>query len=296
MAFDLTGIEPTRRKQILHRIRILEKYIKIPRPSVQTANKFAEEMEVKLSTFYALAKVWRSTRNPQELSGAGIRKTKTQNKASSLPKASIAIVEEVIGALGPWLTDRRIIESAQAKLKDQGLRRVSKQTIKIILDRTRATTQTLPPSQPAILIENCYLSLPQTSTDGIELPVACIALQVPENIIIAYDLGTVSNPPNTQIVLAQIERLPASCPRRGRPLVRRDLMAKESTENNLNKSNPLLRLRTLLGGKIGPIAFTVQHSRPKSWSLSRLESPLTSQEVYDLFENAVEQHNSNRAG
>ena len=297
---DLSGVDPARWPEIRRRVGILDAYVAIERPTVRQTDAHAERMGLKRSTFYALARTWRDKRDPRKVAGSGASKgRRARNETNDLPDATIALIRTVIDEMGPWAEDRLILRAVHARLLASGCAKASDQTVRHLLDQTRTSRTDRSPFCPAILIERCHFRLPLAQGEAVVLPAVCLAVALPENVVVAYRLGTDAAPPSAMDVLADLRALSIRGSAR-RPLIA-PVIEDELPEGSSDIPDDALarvRLRRVLGGSIGGVEFLVQ-SRAGGQSAAprtRFEKPLLQRDVDVAVAEAITRHNDARGG
>ena len=297
---DLSGVEPRRWPEIRRRVAILCEYVAIDEPTGETTKRFAQRMGVGLSSFYALARIWRDTHDASKIHGArrGDRKRRAFNMHRNLPKEALAIVAATIDRVGVWSRDGAIYEEVGRSIAEAGLQPVSKETTRLFLLRARSKSSTPSDMKPAILIERCVLKLPLAHGGTAVLPQAILAIALPENIVIAWRLGTDDDPPSVSDLVNQVVAL-GSPGSPGRPLSGPSLASDELAQIDfpVERTSRRMRLRLALGANLGGVDFVTQISRAVSAASlvhGRLDLLMSRQEVESALEDAIARHNAGK--
>lgn len=94
---DLSDIDPERRREVMRRVAILDRYLAIQIPDAVDDVAFAGEMGVGVGQFLRLARIWRESRRPELLPGArGRRRAGRTGISERSPPMSDAGVGRVV--------------------------------------------------------------------------------------------------------------------------------------------------------------------------------------------------------
>lgn len=291
---DLTGVDPARWPEIRRRVAILDEYVKLWRPAEEVRKEYAKRMGVALSTFMAIARIWRENRSASAIPGARAR--------NSLPTArridpmSVEIMQQAIADIG--LSSRRVdvLKEVERRCIAAGVAKPSNSTITNLLDKMRAAANATTEFAPEILIDECAVKLPAVHGGDIYMPHVLVAVALPQGTIVAADIGDGPDDPPSVARLA--ERLEAAFPGTGVGLPIRaphlDPMER-AVVGATDAANPTLR--RVLGAQLDGLGLVYQESKARPTTAlvrSRNSSTLSKDDVHRAIWSAIEAHNAAR--
>lgn len=296
---DLSGVDPTRWPEIRRRVAILDEYCAIPERTQRSRRAFARRLGIGEAHFSSLAQIWRERRNPADLPGA--RAHHPPKPANRLPAASTDVARAVIADLGAMARRRDVLAEVLRRCEMVKVAAPSQATITNMLAAARASLDESTTFEPEILVDRCAAKLPALNGRQVVLPQLLVAVQLPERVIVAYEMSLdPAVPPSVEGLTA---RLRAAADPAGRPLRIRaphlspsDQVAIDATVLR-GKPTGLPTLTQLLAPAIGNIPLVFQISRAKSAdALVRIRnaSPLSPRDVEAAIEQAVAAYNARR--
>lgn len=296
---DLSGVDPTRWPEIRRRVAILDEYCAIPKRTQRSRRAFARRLGIGEAHFSSLAQIWRERRNPADLPGA--RAHHLPKPANRLPAASTNVARAVIADLGAMTRRRDVLAEVFRRCDDAQVIPPSQATITNMLAAARASLNQPTTFEPEILVDSCAAKLPALLRRQVVLPRLLVAVQLPERVIVAYEMSLDPEvPPSVEGLTA---RIGAAADPVGRPLRIRapHLSASEQVAIGATvlrgKPAGLPTLTQLLAPAIGDIPLVFQISRAKSAdALVRIRnvSPLSPRDVETAIDQAVTVYNARR--
>lgn len=296
---DLSGVDPTRWPEIRRRVAILDEYCAIAERTQRSRRAFARRLGVGDAHFSSLAQIWRERRDPADLPGA--RAHHPPKPANRLPAASSDVALAVIADLGAMARRRDVLAKVRSRCERAGVMPPSAATITNMLAAARASLDEVTTFDPEILVDSCAAKLPARHRGGAVLPRLLVAVQLPERVIVAYEMSLDPVvPPSVGSLAASIR---AAADPSGRPLRIRaphlDASEQASIGATVLRGKPtgLPTLTQLLAPAIGHIPLVFQISRAKSAdALVRIRnvSPLSRQDVEAALDQAVATYNARR--
>lgn len=298
-SIDLSGVDPTRWPEIRRRVAILDEYCAILERTQRSRRAYAKRLGVGEAHFSALAQIWRERRSPADLPGAQARQS--PKPANRLPAASTDIARDVIAELGAMARRRDVLIEVKKRCADTAIVPPSDATITNMLTAARASHAGATAFKPEILIDICAAKLPAQHGDGVVLPRLLVAVQLPERVIVGYDVAI------DPVLAPSIDRLMtnvrAATDPVGTPLQIRAPHLAELEQAAIGATVPagcptgLPTLPQLLAPAIGEVGLVFQFAKAKSADrLARIRnvSPLAEQDVGTAIQQAVAAHNARR--
>lgn len=290
---DLTGVDPARWPEIRRRVAILDEYVKLWRPAEEVREEYAQRMGVALSTFMAIARIWRENRSASAIPGA---------RASRLPTArridprSVEIMQKAIADLGPSSRRVVVLKEVERRCVAAGVAKPSNSTITNLLDKMRAAVDAPLDFAPEILIDECAVKLPALHGSDIYMPHVLVAVALPQGTIVAADIG--GGPDDPPSIARLTERLDEALPATGDRLPIRaphlDPMER-AVIGATDAANPTLR--RVLGAKLDGLGLVYQESKARPTATlvrPRNSSTLGKDDVRRAIWSAIEAHNASR--
>lgn len=291
---DLTGVDPARWPEIRRRVAILDEYVKLWRPAEEIRKEYAKRMGVALSTFMAIARIWRENRSASAIPGA--RASNSLPTARRIDPMSVEIMQEAIADLGPSSRRVDVLKEVQRRCVVAGVAKPSNSTITNLLDKMRSTANATTDFAPEILIDECAVKLPAVHDGDIYMPHVLVAVALPQGTIVAADIGDGPDDPPSVARLA--ERLEEALPATGDRLPIRaphlDSMER-AVIGATDAANPTLR--RVLGAKLDGLGLVFQESKARPTNTlvrSRNSSTLGKEDVHRAIWSAIEAHNAAR--
>lgn len=216
---DLTGVDPARWPEIRRRVAILDQYVKLWRPAEEVRKKYAKRMGLALSTFMAIARIWRENRSASSIPGA--RASNSLPTARRIDPRSVEIMHETIADLGPSSRRVDVLKEVERRCVTAGIANPSNSSITNLLDKMRETADAAKDFAPEILIDECAVKLPAVHGSDIYMPHVLVAVALPQGTIVAADIGRgPDDPPSIarlaerldKALLATGDRLPIRAP------------------------------------------------------------------------------------
>lgn len=296
---DLSGVDPTRWPEIRRRVEILDEYCTIPERSQRSRRAFAQRLGLGEAHFSYLAQIWRERRNPADLPGAQAHhQPKPGNR---LPVASTNIARDVIADLGAMARRRDVLVEVTRRCAEAGIVAPSNATITNMLAAARAQLDQPTTFEPEILIDSCAAKLPAAHGEGVILPRLLVAVQLPERVIVAYEMSL--DPAVAPSVEGLMSRLRAAGAPEGQPMRIRAPHLGDIEQAAIGAIVPpgrpagLPTLPQLLGPAIGGVGIVFQLSRAKpAERLAKVRNvtALSAQDVRTAIDHAVAAHNGRR--
>lgn len=296
---DLSGVDPTRWPEIRRRVAILDEYCAIPDRKQRSRRAYAKRLGIGEAHFSALAQIWRERRNPADLPGAQARQS--PKPANRLPAASADVASDVIEKLGAMARRRDVLIEVKRRCADAAIVPPSDATITNMLTAARASHAGATAFEPEILIGICAARLPAQHDDEVVLPRLLIAVQLPERVIVGYDVAIdPALSPSVDRLMASVRAAadPAGASLRVRaPHLSALEQAAIGATVPVGRPTGLPTLPQLLAPAIGEVGLVFQFAKAKSADrLARIRnvSPLSERDVVTAIEQAVAAHNARR--
>lgn len=296
---DLSGVDPTRWPEIRRRVAILDEYCTIPDRTQRSRRTYAKRLGIGEAHFSALAQIWRDRRNPADLPGAQARQS--PKPANRLPAASTDIARGVIAELGAMARRRDVLIEVKKRCASAAIVSPSDATITNMLTAARASLEGTTAFEPEILIDTCAARLPARHGDEVALPRMLVAVQLPERVILGYDVEI--DPVLAPSVDRLMTKVQAATDPAGAPLRLRAPHLTDLEQAAIGATVPggrptgLPTLPQLLAPAIGDVGLVFQFAKAKSADrLARIRnvSPLSKQDVETAIRQAVDAHNALR--
>lgn len=296
---DLSGVDPTRWSEIRRRVAILKEYCAIPERTQRSRRAFARRLGIGEAHFSSLAQVWRERRDPADLPGA--RAHHPPKPANRLPAASTDAARAVIADLGAMARRRDVLAEVFRRCDETKVIPPSPATITNLLATARASLGESTTFEPEILVDSCAAKLPALHRGEVILPRLLVAIQLPERVIVAYEVSL--DPAVSPSVEGLAASIRAAADPAGRPLRIRapHLSAPEQVMIGATvlrgKPVGLPTLPQLLAPAIGevPVVFQVARARSAD-SLVKIRNvlPLSPKDVETAIHQAVAAYNARR--
>jgi len=296
---DLSGVDPTRWPEIRRRVTILDEYCAIPERTQRSRRAYAERLGIGEAHFSALAQIWRDRRNPADLPGAQARQS--PKPANRLPCASTDVARDTIADIGPMARRRDVLIEVKKRCAAAEITAPSDATITNMLIAARGSHGDVTAFQPEILIDTCAARLPAQHGDKVVLPRLLVAVQLPERIVVSYDVAI--DPVLAPSVDRLMAKIRAAADPTGAPLRVRAPRLTDLERTAIGATTPLGRptglptLPQLLAPAIGEVGLVFQLAKAKSadrLASIRNVSPLSEQDVGAAIQQAVAAYNSRR--
>ncbi|MBB3349277.1 hypothetical protein [Sphingomonas sp. BK069] len=297
---DLSGVDPVRVPEARRRIEAIRTYMGIGNPSTADAVRIGESVGLSRWRFVRLVAAWRKHRDAKLLV---MDRRNDSGPAPSISPVVAGILREVMREVGTGATTRSIAERLEARCSEIGLDAPARPTIWRELRKMQAGGSSPVSGPPRIVIARMWFQLPAEGQRPGAMPVALIAVMLPERFILAR---RVSVDPDAPLDVEALVEDVAGCQKaegEARPLLigSDDWRAAAATLGNLGlpdlrpcRRSLQIQISKAFGGRLGQlkVAFRAltacSDARPKT----RQAQPLTISEVIEAIDTAVQANNA----
>lgn len=293
--FDLSGVEPARREEVMRRARILDEYIAIWRPSAAIRTNFADRLDISPSHLVVLASIWRNTRNPAAIPGAHSKSQRSP--IHRIDSQAVNIMNETIAKLGPLARRKDVVKKVTEQCDAAGVATPSASTITNALALAK-TTHTAPLKlDPEILIGDCLVRLPVANAQMLTMPQMMVALILPQRHIFAIDVSfDPSRPPSLSklmealdnVTMASGEKLKLRAPHAS-PIERARIGAMSRNESTGRPA--FSRIMGNSFGGVGIVHHIAKAKSPDALLRGRHAKPINVEQARQIISDAIEDHN-----
>lgn len=296
---DLSGIDPVRVPEARRRIEAIHTYTALKNPTTADAVRIGESIGLSRSRFVRLVAAWRLHRDAKLLV---MDRRNDSGPASSISPDVAGIMEAVIREADNGGTLRSIVERIKARCADVGLDAPAQPTVWREMRKMQAVGNLPVSGPPRIVIGRMWFHLPVEGQRPGTMPVALIAVMLPERLIVARRVSTDPDaPPEVEALVDDV----AGCQEAGgeaRPLLigSDDWAAAATRLDTLGLSDVRPCRRSLqievskaFGGKLGQlrVAFRPLAMRSDASPRIRQARPLTMTEAIEAIDAAIEANN-----
>lgn len=184
---DLTFVAPERRKLVAARIAVLERYLALEAPTIADADAFAAELNMATSSFYALARVWKRSRDPRMLRGAGTRRTRKKRELGDEE-----FLRERLGVADQAATIEQQTLEIEAAARAFGVKVRSRSALRRFVEAYRREEGLLAPTVlEDLAVDYSAIDIPvlKTGSESAVLPVAAVLIHIETATVIAAELA-----------------------------------------------------------------------------------------------------------
>lgn len=135
-----------------------------------------------------MARIWRETGNASHLHGANAP-VEGRRPTRSIDPAAEAAIDAAIDALGAQARFVDVRREVATRCGSQGLAAPGDSTVYDRLNRRRRTTPLVTGEPPTIAVVRCSPRIPVTHMGEIARPVALLAIALPEEVVLAAEIG-----------------------------------------------------------------------------------------------------------
>lgn len=184
---DLTGVHPLLWEKTRARIAAVEEYLQLPFPEEADEVRLAERLDIGLSQFRKLVRLWVRHRQASLLPDTSLSRVGLRRRR--LAPATLQVLEEVIGELGSTAPVADVDQEVRQRCQTLGIKAPDSRTVRNRMEKTRVSTNVGLHCDPALIIDHCAVELPVRTESGTTRPILTLAIAVPENVIVAHSVA-----------------------------------------------------------------------------------------------------------
>jgi hypothetical protein len=301
---DFSGVDPLRLPEARRRVAALNKYLDLPDPTTADAIRISAEIDLSRWQFTRLARVWREHRRPDMLV-VGRRGPAT--RIYDVDPRGTAIAHDIIDQAGPTGELASLAIQIESECASEGVLPPSRPTIWNHIRKARASGRGDLNGPPRVVIGRLWFHLPivspQVGPTLTDMPVALVAMALPERTILSYVISLDdAAPPNTADLLTDLIAAwtpGADC--RQMLLDPNDRRAAAPALNNAGidyvrswERSVQREISRALGGKLGTLKVVYRRglARPKTKHIiQRQDERISAEDAVCAIEGAIEAHN-----
>lgn len=302
---DYSGIDPLRVPEARRRIQAIEKYLEIKAPTTSDTLRIASSIGLSRVQFGRLVRAWRDHRNARLLV---VGKRGSASRDYGVAGRAMEIMEQAIEKACAEATLAALATEIEGRCAEEVISPPSRSTINNHLRKAKARGSALISGPPRIVVGRNWFRLPIKGASQGDMPVALVAVALPERFIVAYEIGLDSlEPPSTNELVDKVVMLRKFGAEARSILLATDdrrMAAEALKEAGLGQSISHNRsvqreLSKAFGGRLGDLEVVYQRgmARPDTKRiLSRQDQPLEPLQVFNVIEDAIGSHNKGVQG
>ena len=207
--YDLSGIVPRKRQEVLRRIEIIETYL----GGTISSTEAMRRLGVSAPTFWRLLRAWRQSQRPADLGATG-HVFKARMPIDEDAEVLIQEAEQLL----PGASIRRVVHNVQMLAQQRGVQVPYRRKIEALVQEARRARGLRPEGIVDLVLEFCALDVAVVHPEhGLVAPVMCALLDVRKGatflgMTLSFDAGSSSQAARTILdAVARADR-PRSAP------------------------------------------------------------------------------------